>query len=331
MPECFQPSAQVKFSTNPGLLSCLGMHGALSLALAALLAGPSEDDSWTPATAPPPTAWARAGARPWRTCDAAGRQALAIRLGAQGRGKFERVWRARARQCPREPDVLVLAAQEEVLEAVPVGWMPEADTKLDETIESLSAGATRAVELLDAAIAEADLRGERAPYEAFYFRAYANSVLGNASAVRADLARALEAGDAERYRIERMGAVAALYEGELEDAVRLARLSLDDAPVEADERSISRYVWAFVLDRAGDSESARAVFRQLRREPGSFGNRPAVESMLPAHERIFLRALEHQANGENTNATRLWDAYLQRPEPAEADRVLAQRHADELR
>ncbi len=308
------------------------MHGALAWVVASLLSGAPEGEAeWAPAQAPPPTAWARAGARPWRACDAAGRQALAIRLGAQGRGKFERVWRARARQCPREPDVLVLAAQEEVLEAVPTGWMPESDPKLDESIETMRTSAQRAVTLLDAAVDEAHLRGERAPYEAYYFRAYAHSVLGNAKAVRADLDRALEAGDAERYRIERMAAVAALYQGELEEAVRLARLSLDDAPVEADERSISRYVWALVLDRAGDSASARTVFQQLRREPGSFRNRPAVESMLPAHERMFLRALEHQANGETSNASRLWDAYLRRPEPDDADRVLAQRHADELR
>ena len=314
------------------LLCSASMFPALSFALAALLSGPAEgEEGWAPAKAPPPTAWARSGARQWRTCDAAGRQALAIRLGAQGRGKFERVWRARARQCPREPDVLVLAAQEEVLEAVPVGWMPEADPDLDQTVDALRASATSSVALLDAAIEEARLRGDRAPYEAYYFRAYANSVLGNAAAVRADLDAALEAGDAERYRIERMAAVAALYEGKLEEAVRLARLSLDDAPVEADERSISHYVWALVLDRAGDSESAREVFQQLRREPGSFRNRPAVESMLPAHERIFLRAIEHQANDELSNASRLWDTYMQRPEPEAADRVLAKRHADELR
>ena len=44
----------------------------------------------------------------------------------------------------------------------------------------------------------------------------------------------------------------------------------------------------------------------------------------------ILRALEHQALGESSNATRLWDAYLERPEPHEADRILAQRHRDEL-
>lgn len=305
------------------------MLGSLALALAAALSGPATD-GWTPATAPPPTAWARAGARPWRTCDAIGRQALAIRLGAQGRGKFERVWRSRAKQCPREPDVLVLAAQQAVLEAVPVGWMPEVDPDLDAVVKAQRASALEAVAALDTALAEAALRGQPAPFEAYYFRAYAHSVLGDAAAVRQDLAYAAEVGDAERYRIERMAAVAAMSEGKLDEAVRLARLALDDSPVDGDEVAISRYVWAFVLDRAGDSASAREVFQLIRRQPGSFRSQPAVESMLPVHERIFLRALEHQALGESSNATRLWDAYLERPEPHEADRILAQRHRDEL-
>lgn len=333
--ECFEPGPGVKFLAN---LRCYApaVPGALSLALIAALVGSAEDagedpGAWKPAAAPPPTAWAQAGARPWRICDAAGRQALGIRLGTQGRGKFERVWRARARQCPHEPDVLVLAAQQAVLEAVPTGWMPESDPNLDDTIDAQRAAALEAIAFLDAAIEEAHLRGDQAPYEAHYFRAYAQSVLGEATAARESLALADAAGDAERYRIERMAAVAALHEGKLEDAVRLARMALDDAPMDADERSISRYVWALVLDRAGDSESARDVFRQLRREPGSLRARPAVETMLPAHERMFLRALEHQAHGESTNASRLWDAYLARPEPEEADRVLAQRHRDELR
>ncbi len=209
--------------------------------------------------------------------------------------------------------------------------MPESDPNLDETIEAQKTAAHEAIAFLNAAIEEAQLRGDRAPFEAYYFRAYAQSVLAEASAARESLALADTAGDAERYRIERMAAVAALHEGELEEAVRLARMALDDAPLDAEERSISRYVWALVLDRAGDSESAREVFRQLRREPGSLRARPAVETMLPAHERMFLRALEHQAHGESTNASRLWDAYLGRPEPEEADRVLAQRHRDELR
>lgn len=329
--ECFERGGRVKFLAK---LRCYAapVPGALSLALIAALAGPAEDSgTWEPASAPPPTAWAQAGARPWRTCDAAGRQALGIRLGTQGRGKFERVWRARARQCPREPDVLVLAAQQAVLEAVPTGWMPETDPHLDDTIDAQRASALEAIAFLDAAVDEAHLRGEQAPYEAYYFRAYAQSVLGDPSGVLQSLALADAAGDAERYRIERMAAVAALHEGKLDDAIRLARMALDDAPLDADERSISRYVWALVLDRAGDSESAREVFRQLRREPGSLRARPAVETMLPAHERMFLRALEHQAHGESTNASRLWDAYLARPEPAEADRVLATRHRDELR
>lgn len=305
------------------------MLGALALALAAATAGPAEEQ-WRPATAPPPTAWARAGARPWRTCDAIGRQALAIRLGTPDRGKFEQVWRTRAQQCPREPDVLVLAAQQAILEAVPVGWMPEVDPDLDGTVGAQRLAASEAVQVLDAALAEARLRGDAPPFEAYYFRAYANSVLGNVDAVLEDLERADRLGDAARYRIERMAAVAALRQGDLDAAVQFARQALSDSPTEGDEVALSRYVWALVLDRAGDPASARAVLQRLRREPGSFRSRPAVETMLPVHERIFLRALEHQAHGETSNASRLWDAYLARPEPDEADRVLAQRHRDEL-
>ncbi len=209
--------------------------------------------------------------------------------------------------------------------------MPESDPKLDQTVEQQREAVLGAVHLLDTAIEEAHLRGDEAPYEAYYFRAYAYCVLGDAVAVRSNLHQAADAGDAERWRIERMEAIAALFAGELEEAVRLAHLSLVDAPLDASERQISRYVWAFVLDRAGDSASAREVFRSLRREPGSMTARRPVESLLPAHERIFLRAIEHQAHGETTNASRLWDAYLLRPEPHEADRVLAKRHRDELR
>ncbi|MEM6291437.1 MAG: hypothetical protein AAGA54_09240 [Myxococcota bacterium] len=306
------------------------MTGALSIALAALLAGPASDD-WEPASSPPPTAWARAGARPWRSCDAAARPALAVRLGMRGRGKFEPVWRGRAKHCPGAPDILVLAAQESIIEAVPKGWMPEAESDLDGSIADHRAAAQEAIAFIDRALEESARQGAAAPFEAYYLQAYAASMLGDAAGVRKSLKHAAEVGDAERWRIERMRAVAAMYEGKLDEAVRLAHLARVDAPHDASERQISRYVWALILDRAGASASARAVFRQLRREPGSLEARPAVESMLPPHERMFLRAIEHQAHAETTNASRLWDAYLQRPEPSEADRALAMRHRDELR
>ncbi len=308
------------------------MNVGLQLALAALTAGPADGDAeWEPADAPPPTAWARAGARPWRSCDSAARQAVAVRLSTRGRGKFERVWRARAKHCPGAPDVLVLAAQEEILEAIPPGWMPDLGEEFDTAIERQRVGIEEAVRLLDAAIGEAARRGELPPLEAHYFRAYASSVLGDVAQVRLDLGIAAELGDAERWRIERMAAVAAVFAGELDEALRLAHLALVDAPPDAGERQISRYVWALVLDRAGSPSAARSVFRRLRREPDHATARRAVESILPAHERVFLRAIEHQAHGENTNAIRLWEAYLARPEPTEADRALAQRHRDELR
>ena len=60
-------------------------------------------------------------------------------------------------------------------------------------------------------------------------------------------------------------------------------------------------------------------------------SRRATESLLPVHERLYLRALDHQAADEASTALRLWDAYLARPEPAEPEKALARRHREELR
>lgn len=312
------------------------MLGALGLAAAVAVgslqsSAQSQSPSWEPASTPPPTAWAQAGARPWRSCDVVARQALAVRLGVRARGSFDRVWRGRAEHCPGAPDVLVLAAQEEILMAVPQFWKPETDGDIDGTIENMHERATEALRLLDAALAETSRRGEPPPFEAHYFRAYAQSMLGDHDAVLESLKLADREGDAARWRIERMAAAAELGRGNLDAALRLARLALADAPPDAGERQISRYVWAYVLDRAGSPAEARALLRSLRRQPDIGKARGAVESMLPVHERIFLRAIDHQSVEENSNALRLWDAYLKRTEPDAADRILAKRHRDELR
>ncbi|MBC8069110.1 MAG: hypothetical protein IAG13_12315, partial [Deltaproteobacteria bacterium] len=52
--------------------------------------------------------------------------------------------------------------------------------------------------------------------------------------------------------------------------------------------------------------------------------------LLPVHERLYLRALDHQIGDEDSSAIRLWDAYLSRPEPEAPERVLAKRHRTEL-
>ena len=302
---------------------------SIPLSLALALFGPA-DDGWKPAEPPPPTAWARAGARPWRSCDDMGRKALAARLGAAPRGRaMESLWRRRAEQCPGEPEVLMLAAQEQILEAAQVGWLPDFERELDEVVESHQERVARAVEWLDAALAEAHRRGQLAPIEAWYWRAYARAAMGDFSNAGEDLDRAANVGDVARWRLERMGSVVHLLEGDLDRSLRSAHLALIDAPPE--DKLISRYIWALVLDRAGAPASARNEFRRVRHEPSHTRARQAVESFLPIHERLYLRALEHQANNERANASRLWEMYLARPEPAEPDRELARRHQSELK
>jgi tetratricopeptide (TPR) repeat protein len=308
------------------------MLDAVSILLAVVLVlGPAgkKGEAWTPAKPPPPTAWARAGARPWRACDDIGRKALAVRLGAAPRGSVtENLWRRRAAQCPGEPEVLMQAAQEQILEAAAIGWLPDLERDLDQVVERHQNRIGRAVRWLDAAIAESSRRGEAAPLQSWYWRAYARAAMGDFSRAGDDLEHAAEVGDVERWRLERMGSVVFLLEGDLQRALRVAHLSAADAPQE--DKLISRYIFALVLDRAGASASAREEFRRIRHEPTHNSARQAVESFLPIHERLYLRALEHQANGERTNAVRLWDLYLSRPEPEEPDRELARRHKAEL-
>jgi hypothetical protein len=302
----------------------------MSLALAlVLLFGPQAEEDWSPAKPPPPTAWARSGARPWRACDDIGRKAAAVRIGTAPRGSVtENLWRRRAAQCPGEPEVLMLAAQEQILEAASIGWLPDAESDLDQVVERHQNRIGRAVRWLDAAILESSRRGTEAPLQAWYWRAYARAAMGDFPHAGLDLERADEVGDVERWRLERMGSVVSLLEGDLQRALRQAHLSTIDAPQE--DKLISRQIWALVLDRAGASASAREEFRRIRHEPTHAQARQAVESFLPIHERLYLRALEHQANGERTNAVRLWDLYLARPEPDEPDRELARRHKAEL-
>ncbi len=308
------------------------MAFALVLAVAAGLEAEPEatNKGWVPATAPPLTAWAKAGARGWRVCEGLNRRALSARVSGsiRGRSAQEALWSERAKVCPHAPEVLVLAAQQEILNAAAAGWLPETNVGFDEVVAAHREHIERALELLDRAIVEAHRRGDPEPFEALYFRAYASAAKGDFAGAAGDLVQAELLGDVEAWRAQRMLSVALLLGGDLEASLQAAQLAMLGAP--SDDQMISMYIYAFVLDRAGAPASAQALFRQLRRLSGSGGARRAVESFLPIHERLFLRAVDHQANGERTNAMRLWDAYLSRPEPEEADMELARRHKAEL-
>jgi hypothetical protein len=125
-----------------------------------------------------------------------------------------------------------------------------------------------------------------------------------------------------------MGALVALFRGDLERALRLVQRSINDGP--SDDRRYSRYVRALVLDRAGASAAARSELFELRREPGYLEARTTVETLLPIHERIYVRALDSQAAEEASSAVRLWEVYLARPEPELPERRLAEQHKAEL-
>jgi hypothetical protein len=138
---------------------------------------------------------------------------------------------------------------------------------------------------------------------------------------------AIDTGDVERWRSERMAALVEMQAGDVSAALERAQRGVFDAPVE--DQGISRYIRALVLDRAGASAAAHAELVALRREGSPFA-RIAMESVLPVHERLFLRGLDHLANDEDSAALRFLEAYLARPEPEDPERVLARRHLDEL-
>lgn len=306
-----------------------------ALLLLALLVG----EGWAPAEAPPPTPWARAGARGWRLCQEAERQARSYRgnEGPRGADVDQAMWRRRARQCPHAVEVLTAAAQGEIVEASGLFTRIEGEGGYVETTlpaEAVEAVAKehreqvdQALRWLDAAVDESGRRSQRPPREALYYRAYALTALGRVEPARRALAAALEAGDVERWRAERMAALVELQAGDTATALAHAQRGVFDAPLE--DQAISRYIRALVLDRAGASAAAQAELMALRREASPFA-RLAMESVLPVHERLFLRGLDHLANDEDSPALRFFQAYLDRPEPEEPERVLARRHLDEL-
>lgn len=299
------------------------------VALLSMLAGPAT--AWEPAPAPPPTAWAQAGARGWRLCDEVERQAIALSHGSGPRGQSTgegTSWRKRAEQCPNAPAVLVLAAEAELGASARLGWSNGTEEVIESVVDDHEKRLEQALQWIDRAVVEAERRGEMVPHEALYYRAYALVGLGRYAEAREALQGAVRANEVERWRSDRMGAVVALLLGDLQEALRLAHRGVVDARPE--DQQISRYIWAYVLDRAGAPASSRQELVQLRREAGDMSARLAVESLLPIHERLYLRALVQHATGDRGTAVRLWDAYLARPEPAEPDRELVRRHRAEL-
>src|SRR4029079_7713598 len=120
----------------------------------------------------------------------------------------------------------------------------------------------RALRWLDDALAECARRREPPPREARFLRAYALGTLGRTREAEVALGKASAAAEVEAWRVARMGAAIALLRGDLERAMALAHRAFIAAPLE--DRTITRYIRALVLDRSGAIAAARTELQELR-------------------------------------------------------------------
>jgi hypothetical protein len=184
---------------------------------------------------------------------------------------------------------------------------------------------------LAAARAEVRRRGTAAPRGLLYLEAYAALAEGAPDLAWVRGREALAAADAERWRIERLLAVAALLQGRLREAVGLAHASLANASAAGGgEPQISTLVWAYALDRAGDPGEAARVLRASAARNFEGDATFTLETLLPFHERLYVQALLQTAHGNLAAAFTLWQRYLKRPEPEEPERVAAARWLAEV-
>lgn len=296
------------------------MPVALSLAL--LLAAPPVAET---------TPWAEAGGRPWTTCRDYERQAERFLGNSSVRSEEARgdtPWPARARECPNTPAVLVMAALLELLKVPSFPPLVDLQDALPALAEAHRKTRLQAMTWLRRALAEAERRGEPPPTLTNYFVAYAALGLGDWATARESLLTAERRGEVETWRSDRALAVAALLAGDLQEALRLAHRSREFAT--SGDRQTSVLILALVYDRAGAPEAARGLLTSRTQNFGS-DDRAAVDTLLPLPERIYLQALQQQALVNPGSATRLWEAYLACPEPAEPERKLATQRRDELK
>lgn len=277
------------------------------------------------------TIWAQAGSRSWTGCSA-----VASEAGKQLGGSSEEVnnfrenhhWAIQARECPNAPEVLTMAARSELLRRFDLPEGLDETTDLGELEASVAESRDRALAWIDAAEAELGRRRETRTLALDYWRARAMLSTGDLNGAKQALQRALREGSVEGWKLRRLLALTELYAGNLEGALELAKRSLIDAP--SNDRPLSYLVLGLVLDRAGDQAGARRRMNAaLERDDGA--QLRSLESALPIHERLYLRAYAKTVHVEASGALRLWAAYLARPEPEAPERRLAERHQTALR
>lgn len=277
------------------------------------------------------TVWARSGARSYITCAS---EDEAARLAAgrwQGRAQElpdDHQWAQRADDCPHAPDVLRVAALYELSRSFALPpRIDEAD--LSPVAKTFETSRRRALTWLQASMRERTRRGLPAPDQARFFIAVAHLGLDDAARALDMLDAAHLAGEVDRYEMARVAALAHLLDGDLDAALRRAHEAVVHAPGRSELAAM--YVYALVLDRAGEPSTAASILRRVRTRDRDSAELYGLLAWLPLHERLYLMALDRQANASVPNeALRLWAAYLQLEAPSPGERTLAERHRAQL-
>jgi tetratricopeptide (TPR) repeat protein len=189
----------------------------------------------------------------------------------------------------------------------------------------------RALARFRAAGREAARQGRALPREHHYWRARALLGLGRLDAAQAALQTAEHGRSARRWKLGTLSAMVAVARGDLQEALELSHRAIVDSPRSA--RARAYLVYALALDRSEDSQGTRDAMALFHKGRGSSDERNDVESMLPLHERLYLRGLiaATRPGGDAGRARRYFEAYLRQPEPEAPERRLAERHVERLR
>ena len=279
-----------------------------------------------PLVAATATVWAQAGSRSWTGCSS-----IASEAGKQLWNYVEEAnayrenhhWSIQAGECPNAPEVLTLAVRSELLRRFDLPNALSGETELSELEVGLAESRDRALAWIDDAELELQRRRDKRSLGLEYWRGRALLSLGDLPGAEAAFERALASHSVEGWKLRRMLALTALYAGDIERALVLGERADIDAP--STDKVVSYYVLALILDRAGDSAGAARRMKFARdRDEGS--QLRALETALPVHERLYLRAYAQTVREDESGALRLWAAYLARPEPEAPERRLAERH-----
>lgn len=279
------------------------------LASAFALAGPRPETE--------PSVWAAADGQDGPICERQGEAVFDDLMVRDERPPYANILRMLAR-CPSQPYMLIVAAY---------AAMEETARSSAGTLEfgvAESAHQQRLLDVLswlDRAEIESSRRGWRAPPLADVLRTKVLLGLGRPTAAAETLRRARQTQAVERWRLDSMGAVVALMKGQLDDAIRLACLARADAPA-AD--NVTNYVLVLALDRASSSE-ANVWLQRIHSDLDHVHHRNAAATMLPFAEILYLRALDI-VHDDPSRAIQYWQAYVDHPQVAPADRELARRH-----